>query len=132
MSSDPKKKQKETSSPQAPPPSPQQQQISLPTQPQSTTPQQPSYRLPSDTTFQNASKLAITEDKPIMMDYWVDSLDGKALIGVRENNEKMLVKSAEEYTSPIAKLYRSGTEYIIMTENSIYLVSSTISSRRIA
>ena len=133
MSSDPKKKQKETSSPQVPPPPPQQQQVSSqPSTPQQPTPQQPSYRLPTDTTFQNAFKLAITEDKPLMMDYWVDSLDGKALIGVRENNEKMLVKSAEEYTSPIAKLYRSGTEYIIMTENSIYLVSSTIPSRRIA
>lgn len=91
-----------------------------------------SQRLPSDATLQNASKLAITEDKPIMLDYWSDSLDGKALIGVRENSEKMLVKSAEEYTSPIAKLYRSGTEYIVMTENSIYLVSSTIPTRRIA
>lgn len=133
MSSDPKKKQKETSSPQVPtPPPPQQQVSSQQSTPQQSTPQQPSYRLPTDTTFQNAFRLAITEDKPLMMDYWVDSLDGKALIGVRENNEKMLVKSAEEYTSPIAKLYRSGTEYIIMTENSIYLVSSTIPSRRIA
>ncbi len=138
MSSDPKRKQKETSSqPQASPSSTPNSSSSTPQQQQhvssqQSTPQQPSYRLPTDTTFQNAFRLAITEDKPLMMDYWVDSLDGKALIGVRENNEKMLVKSAEEYTSPIAKLYRSGTEYIIMTENSIYLVSSTISSRRIA
>lgn len=127
MSSDPKKKQQESLPPTPPQPQPQTQP-----QPQSAPAvTQPSYRLPTDTTFQNASKLAITEDKPIMMDYWVDSLEGKALIGVRENNEKMLVKSAEEYTSPIAKLYRSGTEYIVMTENSIYLVSSTIPSRRI-
>ena len=121
MSTDPKKKQTTETSAQVQAPSPS----------TSTSAPQPSYRLPTDTTFQNASKLAITEDKPIMMDYWVDSLEGKALIGVRENNEKMLVKSAEEYTSPIAKLYRSGTEYIVMTENSIYLVSSTIPSRRI-
>jgi hypothetical protein len=94
--------------------------------------QTPSQRLPSDVTFQNAGRLAIGEDKPILLDYWMDSLDGKALIGVRENNEKMLVKSAEEYTSPIAKLYRSGSEYIVMTENSIYIVSSAIASRRIA
>lgn len=93
---------------------------------------QQNYRLPTETTFQNASRLAITEDKPIMMDYWLDSLERKALIGVRENNEKMLVKSAEEYTSPIAKLYRSTTEYIIITENSIYIVSNEIPSRRVA
>jgi hypothetical protein len=105
---------------------------SAPTTSQSAQQTPPTQRLPGDQTFQNASKLAITEDKPIMMDYWSDSLDGKALIGVRESGEKMLVKSAEEYTSPISKLYRSGSEYIVMTENSIYLVSSTIPSRRIA
>jgi hypothetical protein len=131
MSSEPKRKSTETPSQ----PQPQQQtQSQQQTQLQQQTPQQAgsTQRLPSDVTFQNATKLAITEDKPIMMDYWADSLDGKALIGVRENNEKMLVKSAEEYTSPIAKLYRSGTEYIVMTENSIYIVSSTIPTRRIA
>ena len=131
MSFEPKRKSIET-------PSQQQQPQTHPLQLQQQTPQQTpqqagsTQRLPSDVTFQNATKLAITEDKPIMMDYWADSLDGKALIGVRENNEKMLVKSAEEYTSPIAKLYRSGTEYIVMTENSIYIVSSTIPTRRIA
>ena len=126
MSSEPKRKSTETPS--------QQQPLQLQQQTPQQTPQQAgsTQRLPSDVTFQNATKLAITEDKPIMMDYWTDSLDGKALIGVRENNEKMLVKSAEEYTSPIAKLYRSGTEYIVMTENSIYIVSSTIPTRRIA
>jgi len=90
------------------------------------------YRLPSDITLQHASKLAIVEDKPIMLDYWTDSLDKKALIGVRENGEKLLVKSAEEYTSPVAKFYKSGTEYIIITENSIYLVSSDIPTRKIS
>lgn len=90
------------------------------------------YRLPSDTSLQHASKLAIVEDKPIMLDYWTASVDKKALVGVRETGEKLLVKSAEEYTSPIAKFYKSGTEYIIITENSIYLVSSDIPTRKIS
>ena len=90
------------------------------------------YRLPSDITLQHAVKLAIVEDKPILLDYWTDSLDKKVLIGVRESGEKLLVKSAEEYTSPIAKTYRSASEYIIITENSIYLVSSEIPSRKIS
>jgi hypothetical protein len=85
-----------------------------------------------DITFQHASKLAIVEDKPILLDYWTDSLDKKALIGIRETGEKLLVKSAEEYTSPIAKFYKSGTEYIIITENSIYIVSSDIPNRKIS
>ena len=91
-----------------------------------------SYRLPSEITLQHAVKLAIVEDKPILLDYWTDSLDKKVLIGVRESGEKLLVKSAEEYTSPIAKTYRSASEYIIITENSIYLVSSEIPSRKIS
>ncbi len=90
------------------------------------------YRLPSDITLQHAVKLAIVEDKPILLDYWTDSLDKKVLIGVRDSGEKLLVKSAEEYTSPIAKTYRSASEYIIITENSIYLVSSEIPSRKIS
>ena len=115
---------------------------SAPTAPQTTTsaPQGPSvtannntYRLPSDATLQNATKLSIVEDKPVMFDYWTDSLDKKALIGVREGSgEKLLVKSAEEYTSPIAKFYKSLTEYIVITENSIYVIASDIPTRKIS
>ena len=90
------------------------------------------YRLPSDTTLQHASKLAIVEDKPIMLDYWTSSVDKKALVGVRESGEKLLVKSAEEYTSAIAKFYKSASEYIIITENSIYIVSNEIPTRKIS
>jgi hypothetical protein len=89
------------------------------------------YRLPSDATLKHAAKLAIVEDKPIMLDYWTVSLDKKALVGVKDNGEKLLVRSEEEYTSSIAKFYKSGTEYIIITENSIYLVSSDIPTRKI-
>ena len=90
------------------------------------------YRLPESTTLQHAAKLSIVEDKPIMLDYWTASLDKTALIGVREGGEKMLVKSEEEYTSPVAKFYKSGSEYIVITENSIYLVSSEIPTRKIS
>ncbi len=90
------------------------------------------YRLPSDITLQHASKLAIVEDKPIMLDYWTASVDKKALVGVRDSQEKLLVKSPEEYTSAIAKFYKSGNEYIIITENSIYIVSSDIPTRKIS
>lgn len=90
------------------------------------------YRLPSDVTMKHASKLAIVDDKPIMLDYWAPSLDKKALVGARENGEKLLVKSEDEYTSTIQKFYKSGTEYIIITENSIYLVASDIPTRKIS
>ena len=90
------------------------------------------YRLPSDITLRHAAKLAIVDDKPIMLDYWAPSLDKKALVGARENGEKLLVKSEDEYTSTIAKFYKSGTEYIVITENSIYIVSNEIPTRRIS
>jgi hypothetical protein len=90
------------------------------------------YRFPLDATMRYACELSVAEDKPIMMDYWTYSIDKKALVGVRESGEKLLVKSAEEYTSPIAKVYRSMTEYIIVTENSLYVVSSDIPTRRIS
>ena len=91
-----------------------------------------SYRLPSDVTLQHAAKLSIVEDKPIMLDYWTASVDKIALVGVRESGEKLLVKSPEEYTSAIAKFYKSGSEYIIITENSIYVVSSDIPTKKIS
>lgn len=92
------------------------------------------YRLPENTTMQHAVKLAIVEDKPIMMDYWTNSLEKSVLIGVKddETKEKILVRSEEEYTSPISKIYKVGSEYIIMTENSIYIVDVNIPTKRIS
>ena len=90
------------------------------------------YRLPEINTLNHAIKLSIVEDKPIMMDYWRGSLENKVLIGLNEGGEKLLVKSGEEYTSTVAKIYKVGSEYIIMTENSIYLVDNKIQLRRIS
>jgi len=90
------------------------------------------YRMPEHATMQHAVKLAIVEDKPIIFDYWTNSLDKTVLIGVKENQEKLLVKSEEEYTSPIAKIFKVGSEYIVMTENSIYIVDVNIPTKRIS
>ncbi len=90
------------------------------------------YRLPVDQTLRHLAKLSIVEDKPVMYDYWSDSTDKTVLIGVREGGEKLLVKSEDEYTSPISKIYKVETEYIIITENSIYVVSADIDTKRIS
>ena len=89
-------------------------------------------KMPSEQVLIQAAKLAILNDKPIMLDYWTSSLDKKALVGVKDNGEKLLVKSEDEYTSSISKFYKSGTEFIIITENSIYLVSSDIPTKKIS
>jgi hypothetical protein len=90
------------------------------------------YASPSNQCLQHIVKIAVVDDKPIMLDYWTDSQENKVLIGVRDNGEKLLVKSEEEYTSPIEKIYKVETEYIIVTENSLYLVSAKISTKRIS
>ena len=98
----------------------------------STDAQPQNYRLPSQKTMEYVCKLAIVEDKPIMMDYWTPSLEKKAIVGIRENGERILVKSEEEYTTTIAKTFKSEGEYIIKTENSIYLVALDIPIKRIS
>jgi len=94
--------------------------------------QEENYQIPPASIWNNIAKIAISEDKPIMLDYWLDSLNKQVLIGVKENNEKLLVKNAEEYTSPIVKIFKLDKIYIICTENSIYITSSDIDKRRIS
>jgi hypothetical protein len=67
-----------------------------------------------------------------MLDYWTPSLDKKALVGAKTTGEKLLVKSEDEYTSGIVKFYKSAEEFIIITENSIYIVSADIPTRKIS
>ncbi len=88
--------------------------------------------LPSTKVMAHACKLACSDDKPIMMDYWLDSQTAKAIIGVREEGDKMLVRSEQEYTSPISKIYKVGEELIVVTENSIYIVSAKIPTKKIS
>lgn len=95
-------------------------------------------RLPSAEILRHAARLAISEDKKIMMDYWVPSLEKKIIIGVRTNGESLLVKTADEFTSPIEKMFspksktgEPGEDSIVITANSIYLVASNISRKRI-
>ena len=91
-----------------------------------------SYKLPPSALWEHISKIAIVEDKPIMLDYWTDTIEKKVLIGVKKDSgEKFLVKNAEEYTSPVAKIYKVSECYIICTENSVYIVSSDIPTKHI-
>jgi hypothetical protein len=90
------------------------------------------FSAPGNQCLQHCVKIAIVDDKPIMLDYWNNSQDNKVLIGVRENGEKLLVKSEDEYTSPIEKIYKVENEYIIVTENSLYIVSASIATKRIS
>jgi hypothetical protein len=87
---------------------------------------------PNPSALLQAAKLAMAQDKPIQLDYYAETASGKAFMGEdAETKEKMLVKSAEEFTSLIQKVYKVAEDYIIMTENSINLVSGRVQKRRI-
>lgn len=97
--------------------------------------------LPDVKVLTNAIKLSITEDKPIKMDYWKDSLQNKCMIGERSyvdeedgqtKQELLLVKSKDEYTSSIENSYKCKGCYIMVTHFSIYIVSASIQTCRIA
>jgi hypothetical protein len=79
-----------------------------------------------------AAQVAMDEDKPIYLDYYTDSVEKKCCIGVQDTT-KFLVKSDTEYTSPIESISRIKEDnvYIVLTENSLYIVSSDIPVKRI-
>lgn len=108
-----------------------------------------SVRPPMDRTLQAAFALSMSEMKPILADYWEDSFNGKAVVeimpgpsGTAQGGTRWLAKpGSEEYTSSIQAVQRltepgaqnnQRTDYIIQTENSVYLVSSAIASRLVS
>jgi hypothetical protein len=86
--------------------------------------------LPSASVLLKATEVAIQEDKPIFFDYYRDSLEKKCCIGV-QGETKYLVKSNDEYTSTIQKVFKCETCYVVMTENSLYVVDANIPVKRV-
>lgn len=98
-------------------------------------------KTPSHNTLVNAFKKALADDKPVLYDYWVGSLNKSVVIGVRQTKgeaalaattEKILVRNEEEYTSPIVNIFKSEGEFVIVTENSIYIVDASIPIKKIS
>ena len=86
--------------------------------------------LPSANVLLRAAQVSMDEDKPIYLDYYKDSVDKKCCIGVK-GDIKYLVKSADEYTSVIQTVFKCDTCFIVMTENSLYVVDATIPVKRV-
>lgn len=88
--------------------------------------------LPSAQVLLQAAKLAQQLDRPILLDYYAESYSGKAAVAEdQETKDKLLMKSTDEYTSLIQKLYKVGEDYLILTENSIYIISGKVQKRKI-
>lgn len=84
-------------------------------------------RMPDVSTLTTACKLSVAEDKPIMLTYWSESFDKSICIMCNKGSgEKVIYKDSESYTSPIVKSYKNVEDYILMTENSIYIVVANI------
>jgi len=79
--------------------------------------------LPTDKTLQQATKLSLKTKKPICFYFYIDSLKGKIKIA-NDGEDRIIYKSDDEYTSPILNTYKSDQSYIVVTENTIYILSS--------
>jgi hypothetical protein len=86
--------------------------------------------VPPASVLVRAAQVSIEQDRPIYLDYYQDSVEKKCCIGVRES-EKLLVKSDSEYTSSIESVFKCESCYIVMTENSLYIVSTEIPVKKI-
>ena len=87
---------------------------------------------PSAQTLLSAAKISIEQDRAIMLDYYRQTAGGTAFLGEDpETKERVLVKSKDEFTSLIKKLYKIGEDFIILTENSLYIVSGKIQKRKV-
>jgi hypothetical protein len=86
--------------------------------------------VPSATVLLRAAQVSIDEDKPIYFDYYRDSVEKKCCIGV-QGTTKYLVKSNDEYTSTIQSVFKCETCFIVMTENSLYVVDAGIPIKRV-
>ena len=82
-----------------------------------------SLTLPTDKTLLQATKLALKTKKPVCFYFYIDSLKGKISI-VSDGEDRIIFKSEDEHTSPILNTYKSDNCYIVVTENTIYILSS--------
>ena len=106
--------------------------MAAPTAPQQAPSQSLETPIPDAMTMLHAARIAQQLDCPIQMDYYADTCIKKAFIGEDpETKDKVLLKSMDEYTSLIKKIMKASDNYIVQTENSIYIVSGKVEKRKV-
>ena len=107
--------------------------MSTPTPAPSSTPA-PAVEIPNEKVLAHAAKIAMEQDKPLLFDYYAETkAGGPAFLGEdKDTKERILVKNPEEYTSPVKKMFKAKDDYIIVTENSVYIVSGAIKKKEIS
>ena len=78
--------------------------------------------LPDGKSLNQACKLSIKLSKPIDFYFYIDSCRGQCQI-ITNDGSKILYKNNDEHTSPIKNTYAVGNEYLVVTENTIYILS---------
>jgi hypothetical protein len=85
---------------------------------------------PQAVTLLQAAKLSMMQDKPIMLDYYKDSAKNTAFIGVdKTTGKKILIKSNDEFTSLVTNMYKVNDDVLVLTENSIYIISGLVKKK---
>lgn len=78
--------------------------------------------VPSANTLSQAFKLSIQISKPVESYFYIDSCKGNVSI-CSNDTDKIIYKNDEEHTSPISNIYKVENEYLIVTDNTIYIIS---------
>ena len=91
--------------------------------------QQQKISIPDQTTLVQAFKLSIKISKPVCSYFFIDSCKGQVSF-VNSDGDKIIYKNSEEYTSPIQNSYKVGNEYLIVTENTIYVISANTKTQK--
>jgi hypothetical protein len=75
-----------------------------------------------------ATKLSLKTKKPICFYFYIDSLKDKITI-ITDGEDRIIFKNDDEHTSPIINTYKSDNSFIIVTENTIYILSANTKVR---
>ena len=95
---------------------------------QQATPTANKLTLPDAKSLNQACKLSIKLSKPIDFYFYIDSCRWNCQI-ITNDGSKILYKNNDEHTSPIKNTYAVGCEYLVVTENTIYILSKATSIR---
>lgn len=89
-----------------------------------------SNQLPTAETLQNAFKLSLKTQKEIDTYFYLSSLsDGNtpSEASLRTvNGETTIYKNSDEHSTSVSNIYTSGNSFIVVTENTIHIVSNGI------
>ena len=85
----------------------------------------------SPSSLVQAAKLSLEKDKPLHFDYFISSFNKECKV-VKTEEDKILYKCQDEYTSPLIKLLnpcandKNDNTLICETQNSLYVVHSNM------